>query len=69
MIVVLDRRGPLRARTASPVPAPGDRSVVLGLASPPARSVESPWPKWLSSYDNASKSVARAAHRRSRRSD
>lgn len=69
MIVVLDRQAPLRARTASPVPAAGGRSVVLGLAAPPARFDESPWPKWLSSYDNASKSVARAAHRRSRRSD
>ena len=69
MIVVLDRQVSARSRPTIPLSSPGARSVVLGLASPPARSVESDWPKWLMSFESASQSVARSGHRRSRRSD
>jgi hypothetical protein len=69
MIVVLDRQTSGRARPTTSISNPGGRSVVLGLASPPARFLESDWPKWLMSFENASKSVARTGHRRSRRSD
>ena len=68
MIVVLDRQSPLRGRPTIAMSTPAGRSVVLGLAPAPARSVESGWPKWLLSFENASKSVARSSHRRSRRS-
>jgi hypothetical protein len=67
MIVVLDRQSPSRARPTISLSAPGGRSVVLGLASPPTRSIESDWPKWLLSFEHASKSVARSGHRRPRR--
>lgn len=66
MIVVLDRHNAVRARPALATPS---RSVVLGLAPAPSRSIESAWPRWLVTYDHASKSVARSSHRRSRRSD
>jgi hypothetical protein len=69
MIVVPDRQVQPRSRPTISLSAPGARSVVLGLASPPLRSVEEDWPKWLISFEHASKSVARAGHRRSRRSD
>ena len=67
MIVVLDRQAPLRSRPTISFEAPGSRSVVLGLASAPERLMESPWPKWLVSFEHASRSVARSSHRRSRR--
>ncbi len=69
MIVVLDRQAPLRSRPTIPLSAPASRSVVLGLAPTPARLIESAWPKWLMSVENASKSVARTGHRRARRGD
>ncbi len=69
MIVVLDRQTPLRARPSIATTTPAARSVVLGLASPPERPIESAWPKWLVSGETAFKSVAHAGHRRSRRSD
>jgi hypothetical protein len=69
MIVVPDRQMQSRSRPIISLSGPGARSVVLGLASPPTRSVESDWPKWLMSFEHASKSVAHAGHRRSRRSD
>lgn len=68
MIVVLDRQAPLRARPTIAMSAPGTRSVVLGLAPAPQRAAEPTWPKWLMSYENTSRSVARSSHRRSRRS-
>ncbi len=67
MIVVLDRHSPLRARPTIALSTPGSRSLVLGLAPGPVRAVESAWPRWLLSFENASKSVARSSHRRSRR--
>jgi len=69
MIVVLDRQAPLRSRPTIAMSAPGSRSVVLGLAPAPSRVIETAWPKWLASFENASKSVARSSHRRSRRSE
>jgi hypothetical protein len=69
MIVVLDRQTPIRARPTIAMSSPTSRSVVLGLAPAPARSIESAWPKWLLSFENAHQSVARSSHRRSRRSD
>lgn len=69
MIVVLDRQAPLRTRPTIALSTPGSRSVVLGLAPTPARMIESAWPKWLMSVEHASKSVARAGHRRARRGD
>jgi hypothetical protein len=68
MIVVLDRQSPLRGRTALAIASPDSRSLVLGLAPAPARLVESAWPKWLLSFENASSSEAHSPHRRSRRS-
>jgi hypothetical protein len=68
MIVVLDRQTSLRGRPAIALSAPESRSVMLGLAPAPSRSIESSWPKWLLSFENTSKSVARSGHRRSRRS-
>ena len=67
MIVVLDRQVPLRARPTIALSSTASRSVVLGLAQSPARPIESTWPKWLLSFENASRSVARSGHRRSRR--
>lgn len=69
MIVLLDRPAAARGRPTVSLPPIESRSVVLGLASPPARSFESDWPKWLLSFDNAHLSEARSGHRRSRRSD
>lgn len=69
MIVALDREAPLRARPTISMSTPGSRSVMLGLAPSPSRSVENAWPQWLLSFENASKSVARSSHRRSRRSE
>ncbi|MCI4353716.1 MAG: hypothetical protein L3K14_10130 [Thermoplasmata archaeon] len=67
MIVVLDRQAPLRNRPSFAMSTPGARNVVLGLAPAPARLMESAWPKWLVTFENTSRSVARASHRRSRR--
>ncbi|MFZ0829860.1 MAG: hypothetical protein WCB18_02270 [Thermoplasmata archaeon] len=69
MIVVLDRQAPLRARPSIAMSTPASRSVMLGLAPAPARAIETAWPKWLMSFENTSKSVARSSHRRSRRSN
>jgi hypothetical protein len=68
MIVVLDRQSPLRSRPTIPMSTPMSRSLVLGLAPAPTALVESTWPKWLMSFENASRSAARPGHRRSRRS-
>jgi len=67
MIMVLDRQGPVRARPTIALSTPASRSVVLGLAPSPNRAIEAPWPRWLLSFENTSKSVARSSHRRSRR--
>lgn len=69
MIVVLDRQASVRTRPAMAMSAISSRSVMLGLAPAPVGLIDSAWPKWLLSYDNASKSVARSGHRRPRRSD
>jgi hypothetical protein len=69
MIVVLDHQTPVRSRPTIALSAPSTRSVVLGLATAPARSISSDWPKWLVSFENTSKSVARSGHRKSRRND
>jgi hypothetical protein len=68
MIVVLDRHSPLRGRPTISMSTPASRSLVLGLAPAPARLVESAWPKWLLSFENASPAEAHSPHRRSRRS-
>jgi hypothetical protein len=68
MIVVLDRQSSLRARPSAAMSNPASRSLVLGLAPAPSRVVESAWPKWLLSFEDASQSVGRTGHRRSRRS-
>jgi hypothetical protein len=68
VIVVLDPQSPLRGRLANSISTPDYRSLVLGLAPPPARVVESAWPKWLLSFEHAPSSEAHSVHRRSRRS-
>jgi hypothetical protein len=69
MIVLWDRQAAVRGNRA-PLPlVPEPRSLVLGLAAAPARTMESPWPRWLDSFENASRSAARTDHRRSRRTE